>query len=525
VGYYTRFNDSFLSYVLFFGLYFVAINKLSKEDFEKVLKISLFSIVPISIFGLSQYFGGEVRVFSTFGQPNWLAQYLSMTLPVIIYILLNDDSKSFKIWFGVYVFGFYCLWVTYSMSGILGFLVASVILSSNLIRKKTHAEGFKTRIIMVVAISLFISISNLGLYKQKINDVFVDLRKQSFLSRKVYAQIEENKLSDPGFIRLKLWKSTLDLVFSNPRIFFIGSGPETFPYVFQQFRSESLNYSSEWDFVFNKPHNYFLEIWSESGIFSLIIFSMIIVNLLKKSPAFLRPLVGAFSITLFFGWSVVATSLLFWFSLSYSDSLEEKSFKMPKIKPAILLLSVVWFFYLSFFYILIRYYSADVYYKKSQESVGMGFEDEALGYADKSIYLNPLEPNYYRGRAKIRTVFLVSSDDTSSVKETILSDLKKAESLNPENLVTIRNSIPLYYFLAVDDVFLSPGPDNLDEKYVLDVKDFYEKTKNKYWSDVGVILSIAKYEKKLGLDESYEKSVYRIGELRPDLLEWHESLR
>jgi hypothetical protein len=104
-------------------------------------------------------------------------------------------------------------------------------------------------------------------------------------------------------------------------------------------------------------------------------------------------------------------------------------------------------------------------------------------------------------------------------------DLKKAEDLNPDNLVTLRNSIPLYYFLAVEDVFLRSGPDNLDQEYSSETIAFYEKIKERYWSDVGVILSVAKYEKRLGLTDEYRKSVNRVRELRPDLLDWHESLR
>lgn len=524
-GYYTRFNGGFLSYVLFLGLYFVAMNKLDKTDLEKIFRVSLFTIVPISLFGLSQYFAGNPRVSSTLGQPNWLAQYLSMILSPLIYIMLTEDSKGFKMWFGVYAVGFFCLWVTYSMSGILGFVVSLFIVFTKFRKNKSRVGDFKLRLVLIALISLFISITNLGLYREKVEDIFVDLRKQAYLVRRAYAQVEENKLSDPGFIRMEIWKGTLRLIFSNPKLFLIGSGPETFPYVFQPFRPEKLNYSSEWDFVFNKPHNYYLEIWSESGFFPLVVFLAILYHLFKKTEDIFTPLVGGFSATLFFGWPVAATSLLFWFVLSSLDSSNKKNFELKIFKIAKLLVAVIWVFYFFFVYFLGRYYFADVNFKKSQDLIGAGFEDEALYYANKSISLNPLEPNYYRGRAKILTVFLVSSEGSERVKEEILEDLIKAQSLNPENLVTIRNSIPIYYFLAVEDVFLSPGAENVDEKYSTLVKEFYQNVKKDYWSDVGVILSIAKYEKRLGFDKGYEASLKRIEELRPDILEWHESIR
>jgi hypothetical protein len=173
-----------------------------------------------------------------------------------------------------------------------------------------------------------------------------------------------------------------------------------------------------------------------------------------------------------------------------------------------------------------RMYSADTYFKKSQTLIGTGEEKLVLKDATKAISLNPYEPNYYRGRAKVLIVrSLPYSNKNSELKLQILADLKKAYTLNPTNLVTIRNSIPLYYFLAVKDLSLTSGPKNLDEEFVNYTKDFFAITKDAYWNDAGVIASLAKYEKKLGLDTEYEKSVERIKILRPDLLEWHESFR
>ena len=222
-GYYSRFNDSLLSYLVYFGLYFVAINKLNKNNLEKILKISLFTLVPIAVFGLSQYFNGTTRVFSTLGQPNWLAQYISLLLPLVLYYSLTENSKNFKIWFAVYIFGFYCLWVTYSISGILG-LVLSIFLLFFVTRKiKLLPRDIKKRILLIVIMTVFIPLSHPGLFKDKVSDVFMDIKKQVANLNRVYAQDSSNKISDPGFIRLKLWKSSLSLIFSNPKIFLISA--------------------------------------------------------------------------------------------------------------------------------------------------------------------------------------------------------------------------------------------------------------------------------------------------------------
>lgn len=552
-GYYSRFNDSLISYVVFFGLYFVGINKITKDDFEKLIKISLFSIIPLSFYGLSQYFNGVSRVYSTLGQPNWLAQYLGMLLPVCIYYVLKEDSSKFKIWFLIYAFGFFCLWVTFSMSGLLSFLVGVLFLlikilknerkrkiESILIENESINKDFKYRFLFLVAITVFIAMSNLGIYKNKIYDIFTDIKKQFTVVRKSYAEDFENienKLSDPGFIRLELWKSTLNLIFSSPKIFFIGTGPETFPYVFQNFRNGKLNYSSEWDFVFNKPHNYYLEIWSESGVLSLIVFIVLLYLAFKKLPEYVSASIIVFGLSNIFGWPVYSTSLLFWFflialSLNYRDKKNFKVFFKDETCThsvskgiGIFLILLSWASYLFIFKNLSQYYNADIYYKKSQELIKNGDDEEALLYADRAILKNSFEPNYYRGRAKVSTVLLVSSNEKDKVKESISADLKKGLDLNRDNLVTTRNSIPIYYFLAIKDVYKAPGEGNYDEKYINEVRDFFKKTKEDYSNDVGVILSVAKYEKKLGLKEDFENSVNRIKNLRPDLLNWHESLR
>jgi len=538
-GYYSRFNGGFLSYFIFFGLYYVALNKLTKEDYRNLLTTSLFTIIPIGFYGLFQYFNSISRAYSTFGQPNWLAQYLSMILPVLLYIFLNEDSKLSKLWFGIYILGFYCFWVTYSLSGILGFLTSLVILLPKILKNKKD-NNFRYRLALMILVMVVVPVSNPGIFKDKVDDIIIDLKKNVGLVSVSYAQEKssvnlslQNNVSDPSFIRLSLWESSLKMIFSSFRVFLIGSGPETFPYNFQPFRSLKLNYSSEWDFVFNKPHNYYIEIWSESGVFSLLSFIFILYLMFKKSPNFIKPSVLAFGISNIFGWPVVPTSLLFWIFASYvlEEGFEKKGGSLSSIstRPKFLIIfsSIVLWGACSFvIFNLSKIYRADINFKKSQEFLSAGDRERALYFANKSLDLNPYEPNYYRGRAKVLTVYLLPTKDVNSVKERMYSDIKKSIELNPLNLVTIRNSIPLYYFLAIENAMGNISDvNNLDVRYSGVVKEFFKNTKYKYWNDAGVISTIAKYEKRLSFTNEYQESVKRIKEIRPDLLEWHPSFR
>jgi tetratricopeptide (TPR) repeat protein len=177
--------------------------------------------------------------------------------------------------------------------------------------------------------------------------------------------------------------------------------------------------------------------------------------------------------------------------------------------------------------LLWNFYSADLLYEKSQLYLARDDIEMATRLIDKAIQKNRFEPNYYRGRAKTGIVEAGYSNGILSeeAKEKVLADLEKAVSLNPNNLVTLRNCIPLYYFLAVKDISIPAGITNIDEKYLLITRDYFRQVKSRFDHDAGVVVSIAKYEKKLGLTEDFNESVEIIKRLRPDLLEWYESIR
>lgn len=190
-----------------------------------------------------------------------------------------------------------------------------------------------------------------------------------------------------------------------------------------------------------------------------------------------------------------------------------------------ILISLIWSVYIFLCVVFFRIFSADLNYKKSQVLLSGGYSERAHRLSQKSVNQNPLEPNYYRGRAKVNLIKILYVDDLTvraEIKEKVLSDLKKATSLNENNLVTIRNLVPLYYYLAITDM---NSESTLDSKYIDVTRGFLESNKNRFWNDAGVISSIAKYERKLGFVKEYGDSVRRIMELRPDLLDWYESFR
>jgi len=194
----------------------------------------------------------------------------------------------------------------------------------------------------------------------------------------------------------------------------------------------------------------------------------------------------------------------------------------------ILLVVLATAFYFSACY---KNFVADIYYRNAEVAVEKLSSNEdisrALDNIEKAIKSNPNEPNYYRMQARIYVLLLPSKDGEikKMIKKIIIQNLEKAYKINPSNLVTIRNIIPLYYFVAAADISTVAGSANVDPEFLPVAKAFYANVKNVSPNDAGVYALVARYEKRLGLNEEYKASVEKVRELRPDLLEWYDSFR
>ena len=324
-GYYTRFNGGLISIMVFIGIYLVISSALEKSEISKILLLLIINSIPISIYGISQHFEGITRVYTTIGQPNWAAAYIAMIIPLTLFNYLRTSGRNNFLFGIIYLLEFACLWFTYSVSGFLGF-VGAIFALFIINRKEFMSKRTLVKAVPLVVLSILIAALNLGVFKQRVEDILTDVRKIAFVS--VYA-LENvpavgNNLSDPGFIRSGLWEGTLKLAVSSPKVFFVGTGLETYPYAFQPFRPKVLNYSSEWDFIFNKPHNYYLEILSTVGVLGLTAYGLLMYKSLKTKHLFLVPSLVSLYISNVFGWPTVATALVFWIYMAIFDAELEK---------------------------------------------------------------------------------------------------------------------------------------------------------------------------------------------------------
>lgn len=398
-GYYSRFNGSLLSYICYIFLYYAFVSNFTPQTIEKnkanlrnffdqiivrrMLLISIASGVFVALWGLPSHFGYDptcklfkgsldvacwtsdfqpkVRIFSTMGQPAWLAAYLAILLPITIAFAISFFQKARSltsrdgimafIFSAISILFFVDLLFTRTRAGTIGTIVSFAIFFGFLVyqefKKRTSVKKILTSkaslfIAIFLLLSFFIGTSIGFIDKFSFNSI-----KDRLASKSSQAQPTQTPSpfrgelggTDSSKIRLIVWRGALDVWKNNP---IFGTGVETFAYAYYKYRPPEHNLTSEWNFLYNKAHNEFLNFMATTGTFGiasylsiLIVFSIIVTSyyspnvkrrtswILSKIQASDAPyfdenkLLGAalfasfasIIITNFFGFSVVITNI------------------------------------------------------------------------------------------------------------------------------------------------------------------------------------------------------------------------
>ncbi|MBD3365961.1 hypothetical protein GF360_01305 [candidate division WWE3 bacterium] len=180
--------------------------------------------------------------------------------------------------------------------------------------------------------------------------------------------------------------------------------------------------------------------------------------------------------------------------------------------------------YGAFISIISDFYRADLKAVSSKDALLREDFDAALKLAKEAVELNPEEPYYYRMRAKAYLA-KAAATETYEFKKEALADLMRSRELNPLNLATLRNNIPLYYYLALTDFSQPSKQADLDSAYLSFAEAYFQDLKEIYPNDAGLLVSLAHYEKRLDLLGESKSTLEMIKQLRPALLDWHPLLQ
>lgn len=496
-----------------------------RESIIKLLHVAVSTGLIVAIYGILERMGIDKhlwvqdvqnRVFSTLGQPNWLAAYLVALLPISMALTIRNYSNSPKPrWLSTAGYGiislifFTVLLFTRSRSGLLAFAVCDIVFW--IILFFTYAQKRAIKLSIVTAHILFAAIVFFnGSNVSQIDKHFTlgGLTAQ-YRSAGIVAQPAPAKPTGPaletggtesGTIRTYVWQGAISAWQSTTKTWMIGTGTETFAYAFYKFRPVEHNNTSEWDFLYNKAHNEYLNYLATTGVFGLLSYlafiGVVIVWFLKRilrkhdtqhtelTPISVALFAGWCSIliTNFFGFSVVIVQILLFIlpSAMYLFALTSeaparlaKRIELPKWTTAsIMLLTAITVTRIGLFWY------ADTLYASAYRDARNGQFVRAKQSVETAILLNPGEPNYHDELATTLASLAVGSYEqqlatqASELARQALDENAKAIAISPLNVNFWKSKTKIYYsFSALNPAFTTESINALTKAQDLSPND------------------------------------------------------
>lgn len=529
-GYYSRSNGGLLSIISYLLLYWAFVSNITKDQVLNVLKIGLLSGFLISLWAIFEHFGVslsciilrgdfnancwvqdvQARVFASLGQPNWLAAYLAMLIfPAFYFLLAAKTQKLLVTCYLLLVTCYLAFTFTYSRGPTLGLIGGMAVflvfyfLQNTLKTQNARMSvdqiirhsGIPISLIFRVLLSFLVinllfgsALTSFRLVSQ----FAAPIRPGISLPAKSNGTQLENGGTESGQIRFIVWAGALDIFKHYP---FLGSGVETFAYSYYQFRPISHNLTSEWDFLYNKAHNEYLNYLATTGAlgfstYSIFIITFIIVILRKlRNNLLVASLLASYISYLiynFFLFSVVIIAIFFYLfpALAFvlTDSLKPLKLKwfLPanKFTKAIIFLSSLYFLYSIF-----KLWYADVIFNAGTKASDLGDAGKAYNLLAGASIINKGEP-FYRSEfayaaAAVSVALKYDASVSASFKDEALSQTNIVLKTSPSNISFWRTAIRTYFELStLDDKYLTQTLMALDMAIKLaptDPKLYYNK--------------------------------------------------
>ena len=522
-GYYSRFNGGLLSTFAYITLYYALVTFFDKNKLFRLLKILLASSVLVSIYGILQHptplfrnpdgsFRGidagywqedaQSRAFSL-GHANWLAAFILMLLPLALFFLTQAKEWWGKAFYTLLLIGqFLAFTFAYSRGGTVGFVTGLAVLVAGTIFvfRDTLRSFFKLKRFFPTSIRFFYP-PNLGFFLiLTLLGWFLTLYffSNAFLSRGVRlteikstietqtpSQQTETQLTKPGTetgkIRLIVWKGAIDIFKHYP---ILGSGVETFAFSYYEFRPAEHNLTSEWDYLYNKAHNEFLNYLATTGslgffTYLLLIITFVIVVIMTLNQkidswqkffliAALASYTGYHAQNVF-GFSVVAIALLFYlipgFVFVTIQTTTPAKISLPFLKTSLtakLARGIVLVAGALLVTGSLNMWLADYYYNQGVSTTN---DLEAYKTLKTAVFLRPDEPLYKASLAGPTIHLATSLDGDERKAKTVeaFNYLDQAKNISPNNINIWQLRLSTLFELAkVENQYLDPAITNAE---------------------------------------------------------------
>ncbi len=319
--------------LLFFGLFVLSIKKSYIVYYVKLILTSSFFVCIYALAQISGYdfmnwsekWGAVQRATSTFGQPNFLASYLLLVIPITIYFIYISNKFLGK-FFGliVLVLQLLTLYFTYSRGGwiglIFGLLVFGIIYwilqiqilraedgysnsknNRNLLHNNKYYKFGLIFIILVIILIIF-SIDHSKIFSRRITSL-LDFQSGSVA------------------VRISFWQASWDAIKQRP---LFGYGLDNQGEVLIKYYQKDWGIFNNVNSYPNRAHNLFLDILLTRGIFGLVtylvllylFFRTIFKNIKENKARELNLAILAaticYLVSLQFSFSFIVSEIYFW---------------------------------------------------------------------------------------------------------------------------------------------------------------------------------------------------------------------
>jgi len=503
LGYYSRFNGGLLSLISYSLLYWAYVSNMDKKATLTLLKITFLATLTSSVWAILEHFGRsfsclifpdfrvfdnscwvqdvQTRVYSTFGQPNWLAAWLVALIPLTWYFGIKEkklhQKTGYFLLFGVFLI---TLLFTKSRSGILAFVFSFLTFWAFYLA--SFKQKLKRKLLSLTSLAM-IAIVIVLVVGTPWSPNLEQIAKGGQISTSANPKTNsgpalETGGTESGTIRKIVWHGALNIWKAHP---VLGTGLETFAFSYYNFKPLEHNLTSEWDYLYNKAHNEYLNFMATTGTLgtlsylTLIVVAVLVLFKLTKGRLFNIAIVsGYISIltTNFFGFSTVLINTLFFLLPAFALGVQkrDKSSNPNKQlgsgqKISLVLLTVIFFVFVGK---IISYWKADVAYAYGQGLNYSGSYLEAANILEKLVGSNSNEPNFIDELSEANSNIAVFYSDQGQMAlaenhaTKAYAGIKQVLQLSPASVTLKRKAASrLISMSAIDQSYLSVAKDIL----------------------------------------------------------------
>ncbi|MBI0576523.1 O-antigen ligase family protein [Neobacillus cucumis] len=276
-------KEGLISYFAYCSLFIFSYRMLNLKKLNKLLTgISIVSAL-VSTYGILQHYLldflprnsfnlNTTRSYAFFDNPNFFGSYLVLVILLTLTLFLIE--KNYKLSLLHYIsicLSFTALIFSGTRSGWVGVFIGIAFMSvAAIIKNKYLWKKWSLLLISLALIVILLNNLEKGTYTNRITTAVTDS----------YHIVTNESTGLEGSSRLFIWEKSIPLI---KKYFWLGSGPDTFEFVFHAKPDELQRYFGDPNIIVDKAHNEYLQIAITLGIPALITYLLLLLYVFTRT--------------------------------------------------------------------------------------------------------------------------------------------------------------------------------------------------------------------------------------------------